>query len=63
MEEIKLVILDVVTKKMKLFLWPETNSLFNLELDSQIHDELEAEPYSEIMNELSPEINQMINNG
>jgi hypothetical protein len=63
MEEIKLGILDVVSKKMKLFLWPETNSLFSLELDSQIHDELEAEPYSEIMNDLSPEINQMIDNG
>ena len=63
MEEIKLGILDVVSKKMKLFLWLETNSLFSLELDSQIHDELEAEPYSEIMNDLSPEINQMIDNG
>jgi hypothetical protein len=63
MEEIKVGILDVVSKKMKLFLWPETNSLFSLALDLQIHDELHDETYSEIMNDLSPEINQMIENG
>ncbi len=63
MEEIKLGILDVVSKKLKLFLWPKTNSLFSLELDSQIHDKLEDEPYSEIMNDLSSEINHMIDNG